>query len=216
MRAGPAFLIRRTGALPRRWWRTALVAVVALAATGCGIRGTSVPVDAGAAPSRASCEVSAHDGPAQDPEKTAPVDVFLVCGSQVLPVERTVLVPRKVLAKDRLRTARALLGELRAHPSASEEDAGFSSKVPGSLAVDGPRGKDPDGTLRLSKEPGKLPPYALLQIVCTYAATSLADENRFVVLGGPEDAPPQRYPCTENLRTQPNTVPLVGTPVHES
>jgi hypothetical protein len=213
MRTGPASLVCRAGTFPRRWWRTAGVAVVALAATGCGIRGTSVPVDAGAAPSRASCQVSGYRGPAEDSANTAPVEVFLVCGSQILPVNRTVLVPRQVLAKDRLRTARILLGELRARPTASEEEAGFSTEVPGALEVDGARARDPEGTLRLSKAPDELPSYALAQIVCTYAATALAGKDRSVVLGGPENDPPRRYVCTDSLRTRPNAAPPVGTPV---
>jgi hypothetical protein len=198
----------------RRWRRTAAVTAVALstlgaAVTGCGIRGTSVPVDAGAAPSRASCEVSGGRGAEAGSANAVPVEVHLVCSSQLVPVERTVRMPEDRFSTDRLGLARALLEELQERPSVPEEDAGFATEVPDDLEVSGPREGDPEEALRLGRMPDDLPPYALAQLVCTYAETPVAAKDRSVVLGGPSDDTPKRYPCTETLRTRPD-VPSVA------
>jgi hypothetical protein len=194
----------------------AAVAATAVTAAGCGIRGTSVPVDAGAAPSRASCRVTGAEGRVPDPADAAGVQVFLVCGTQILAVERTVHVPRTALGKDLLWTARALLGELQTTLTAAEEEAGFTTEVPAALRVAGAHANDPEGTLRLSRAPDELPAPALAQVVCTLSGRGTADGDDSVVLGGPGGEAPQRFGCTENLRMQPEVAPPVGRPVLES
>ncbi len=57
--------------------------------------------------------------------------------------------------------------------------------VPRRLTVSGGTDGDPDEALRLSEPLEELPPYALAQIVCTYADTAAADAEGGVVLGGP-------------------------------
>ncbi|MGP3952349.1 hypothetical protein [Streptomyces sp. 7N604] len=201
----------------RRWLRAAAAAAAALGAlsgaAGCGIRGTSVPVDAGPAPSRASCEVSGDRGAAADSVNSVPVKVYLVCSAQLLTVDRTVRMPGDRFSTDRTAVGRALLAELQDQPTAAEAEAGFATEVPGSLEVSGPREGDPDAALRLSRLPDELPPYALAQIVCTFAETTVADGGRSVVLGGPSDDEPKRYPCTEGLRTRPDVAQTTGTPM---
>ncbi|NEE33656.1 hypothetical protein G3M53_50460, partial [Streptomyces sp. SID7982] len=58
-----------------------LLAVAALV-SGCGIRTTSVPVDAGAAPSRVPCRLSASDVATRSPDSVS-AEVYLVCASQL-------------------------------------------------------------------------------------------------------------------------------------
>ncbi|MER5971822.1 hypothetical protein ABT112_19170 [Streptomyces sp. NPDC002055] len=194
-------------------------AALMLGTAGCGIRGTSVPVDAGAAPSRASCQVAGGDRtePADSPS-SVPVKAYLVCSMQIMPVDRTVQLPEGRLVADRLRVARALVDELQAQPDAAEEEAGFSTEVPGALEVTGPRKDDPKDALRLSRLPDELPPYALAQLVCTFAETLrsggvVAEKEPSVMLGGPSDDSLERYACTEGLRTRPEAAPTDGTPV---
>ncbi|MFG2195147.1 hypothetical protein [Streptomyces sp. NPDC048639] len=199
----------------RRWLRPAAAAALTLGmlgATGCGIRGTSVPVDAGAAPSRASCQVSG-EGPGADFAGSVPVHVYLVCSTQLLPVDRTVRMPGDRFSTDRPALARALLEELQDQPTAAEHEAGFATEVGDDLTVSGAHEGDPEGTVRLSRLPDELPSYALAQIVCTYAETPVAVERGSVVLGGPSDDEPKRYPCTESLRTRPDVAQTTGTPV---
>ena len=77
----------------RRSPAAALAAVgVALAAllAGCGIRTTTVPVDAGPAPSRVAC--AAPKAPAAPAADVVVRKVFLVCNTQVTPVNRSVEV----------------------------------------------------------------------------------------------------------------------------
>ncbi|MFE0044191.1 hypothetical protein [Streptomyces albireticuli] len=192
--------------------RTAAVALALLGAfpalSGCGIRGTAVPVDAGGAPSRASCV--AHPDRSL-PAGLATVTVQLACASQLVPVTRQVSLPDK--PGDTVVVARALLDELRRTPSAREADAGLTTAVPQRLTVGGPRSGDPSGTLRLGREPDELPQIALAQLVCTYESTAAADGRGTVILGGPGEARPKSYACTEGMRTHPDTAEIPGSAV---
>ncbi|MEV6318670.1 hypothetical protein [Streptomyces sp. NPDC051776] len=199
----------------RRWLHRATAAALALgvlSAAGCGIRGTSVPVDAGAAPSRASCQVSG-DGPGADFAGSVPVHVYLVCSTQLLPVDRAVRMPGDRYSTDRPALARALLEQLQDQPTAAEQEAGFATEVVNDLTVTAAHEGDPGGTVRLSRLPDELPPYALAQIVCTYAETPVAEKRGSVLLGGPSDDEPKRYRCTDSLRTRPDVAQTTGTPV---
>ncbi|GAA2708183.1 MULTISPECIES: hypothetical protein [Streptomyces] len=177
---------------------------------GCGIRGTTVPVDAGSAPSRATCVVQPHDAQPQPsaPSSSATTTVQLVCTSQLLPVTRQVTVPE---GGDPLALARTLLAELKRQPTPAEEEAGFSTEVPQALAVNAPRRGDPAGTLRLSSEPDDLPAVALAQLVCTFAGTPAADGRSTVALGGPGEERPRGYACTDETRTRPESARGSGT-----
>jgi hypothetical protein len=195
-----------------------LVALAGAVSTGCGIRPTSVPVDAGSAPSRASC-VLPGDRESADPADRGdlPVRVYLACGSRVSPVERHVELPDGD-DSERLPVARDLLDALRAAPDSEEEAAGFQTFVPRGLRVSGPMPADPPATLRLNEPLQDLPPFALAQIVCTYADTAAAGSDRAVILGGPGDAegqdqPPRRFRCDTELRTEPDPPPTAGTPL---
>ncbi|MEV5599558.1 hypothetical protein [Streptomyces sp. NPDC052496] len=194
--------------------RTAVLAAVALGAllpglAGCGIRGTSVPVDAGGAPSRVSCKVPAGSVPPVPPDGSR-VTVYLECSSALAPVERTVTNPKQQTA-DRLRSARALLDELQKQPGPVEEQAGFSTAVPGDLEVSGPRAGDPAQTLRLSARPEDLPSFALAEIVCTFGESAALGRTHAAVLGGPGDGRPQRYPCSADVRAHPDSVLSAGS-----
>ncbi|CAM5262248.1 lipoprotein [Streptomyces spiroverticillatus] len=181
---------------------------VLVTGTACGIRTTQVPVDAGAAPSRVSCDVPArkNDAPAQG----ATVRVFLVCGAGLVSVQRVVGVPEQVLAADRMRAAQTLLDELQKEPSAAEEQAGFTTDVRGSLTVSGPRPGDSRQSLRLNRQPDDLPTHALAQIVCTYSGSAADDGGGSVELAGPSDDPPRAYQCTAALKARPEAVPTLG------
>ncbi|RLU90550.1 hypothetical protein CTZ27_20665 [Streptomyces griseocarneus] len=176
--------------------------------SACGIRGTAVPVDAGGAPSRASCV--ARPGPSAGTGLTT-VSVQLECASQLVPVTRRVSLPDK--PDDATVVARTLLDELRRTPPTEEAEAGLVTAVPQRLSVSGPRPGDPAGTLRLGREPADLPQVALAQVVCSFVGTAAADGRRTVVLGGPGDARPLSYTCTEEMRTHPDTADISGSPV---
>ncbi|MFD9812900.1 hypothetical protein [Streptomyces sp. NPDC059080] len=183
----------------------ALTAVAALTLAGCGVRGTTVPVDAGGAPSRVSCEVRERGADEQGPDRI-PARVYLVCGGALVPVART--VPRtadRPADTVRLRAARALLDELRRPPSPREEEAGFASAVPEDLTIAGARPGDPSGTLRLSVPPDALPSFALAQLACTFGDSAPLGHPRRAILGGPDDAEPHRYACTADVRAHPDT-----------
>ncbi|TDC76470.1 hypothetical protein [Streptomyces hainanensis] len=164
-----------------------------LATGGCGIRATDVPVDAGPAPTRTTCDAPAEAGPAD-----LRTDVYLVCGSRVNPVQRNI----ELLAdtSDRVQVAKALLAELQADPGREERAAGFDSEVPSDLAVTGPAANDPAEALRLNKRPSDLPAAALGQLVCTFAHSDELGDGGTVMLGGPLDSPhggqPKRYRCS--------------------
>lgn len=186
----------------RRWRRTAAVAALALTAAGCGVRGTSVPVDAGGAPSRVSCKVPEVDAP------TAPGDVqvtvYLVCSSTLTPVERTVSRPKAPTDGARLQAARALLSELQKQPVTAEEEAGFSSAVPEDVEVTGPRTGDAADALRLSVRPDDLPSFALAQLVCSYGMSAALGRTHAVLLGGPGGDASHRYECSDEVLTHPD------------
>lgn len=188
-----------------------LAGAVLAALTGCGIRVTSVPVDAGPAPSRVSCAVpdataSAAAGAAAN--RTI-AQIALVCSTQIATVTRTVPEVRE----NRLDSARRLLAETQRKPSAAEVKAGFSTDVPRNLGIDGPGTGDPAQTLRLTQRLADLPSFALGQIVCTLAGTAVGDAEHTIVLGGSDDDPPKRYSCTGELRTQPDATGSAGTVV---
>ncbi|MEU9111855.1 hypothetical protein AB0D04_08705 [Streptomyces sp. NPDC048483] len=195
---------------PGRFSRTALVAAVALTAAGCGIRGTSVPVDAGGAPSRVSCKVPDR-AKGTPTEGLTQVTVYLVCSSTLAQVERTVGLTAPTTAPvERLRAARALLDELRQQPSRAEEEAGFSSAVPQELKVNGPRAGDPAESLRLSIRPEDLPSFALAQLVCTYGAAPALGRTHAAVLGGPGKDVPHRYDCSSDVLSDPDIAQNAG------
>lgn len=186
------------------------LAVLCAALAGCGIRTTSVPVDAGAAPSRVPCELAPEDIATQA-TPGIPLEVYLVCGAQLVSVDRAVRIPEEKLMSDRVRVAQTLLDELRKEPSGEEKQAGFSTDVREPLAVSGGRKGDSKDALRLSTQPEDLPTHALAQIVCTYADSAAAGTDRSVVLGGPSDDPVRRYQCTAALKARPESVmPTLG------
>ncbi|MGX1883387.1 hypothetical protein [Streptomyces sp. NPDC055287] len=190
-----------------RLTRLAALAALCAALAGCGIRTTSVPVDAGAAPSRVPCELSPDDSPG---EPAPGVQVYLVCGAQLVSVDRAVRIPEEKLS-DRVRVAQTLLDELKKDPSDEERQAGFTTDVRETLAVSGARTGDPRDALRLSSQPEDLPTHALAQIVCTYADSTAAGADRSVVLGGPSDDPVRGYQCTAALKARPESVlPTLG------
>ncbi|MFJ2648905.1 hypothetical protein ACIO1C_19485 [Streptomyces sp. NPDC087420] len=190
-----------------------LAGVLALAfcATACGIRTTSVPVDAGPAPSRMPCEVPRKDVVTQTTPGLS-VRVYLECSSELASVERAARIQDgkdNKNADNRARLAQVLLDELQARPSAAEREAGFTTEVRGPLAVSPGRSADPAGTLRLSRQPEDLPAAALAQIVCTFAESAATDGK--VVLGGPGDYPPRAYVCAEETKNRPDSsVPTLG------
>ncbi|MFJ3927240.1 hypothetical protein [Streptomyces sp. NPDC090022] len=194
------------------WTRSALAPaglVAMLVLSGCGIRATTVPVDVGAAPSRVSCDTPAQASPAGVQGFRATVE--LICGSQLVGVDRVVPVPEKRASKEPVvLVAQALLEALEKAPSGDERDAGFSTGVP-ALTVAPPRAGDPVGTLRLSRRPEDLPPVALAQIVCTLAESEAVSAGAGpVVLGGPDPDPPRAFECTDAVRSRPESASTLG------
>lgn len=197
---------------------TAAVAALSLLSvgllSGCGIRATTVPVDVGAAPSRVSCKTpagtsaSAGTGGVQGVRAT----VELVCGAQLVGVQRVVQVPEKRPSRDAaVLVGRALLEALQREPSAEDREAGFTTEVPAGLTAGAPRPGDPAGTLRLSRKPEDLPPVALSQLVCTLAASDVVSPGPGpVVLGGPDTDPPRAWECTDAVRSRPESVTTLG------
>lgn len=194
--------------------RRLLVALPLLAAllTGCGIRSTEVPTDFGAAPSRVPCALSDPDLTTQS-SAGVPVQVFLVCGSQLVTVERKVTIPPGQAATDRVRVAQALLDELAETPPAQEAQVGYTTSVRGGMTISSPRSGDPADALRLSTPPEDLTSYALAQLICTLAGSAAASDDGTVTLGGPEGSPLRRYECTNESRSRPGTEPLPSTEV---
>lgn len=195
----------------RRGRRTAAAlagaALGAVLVAGCGIRTTSVPVNAGAAPSRVPCAMPAEDVASQA-QQGIPVQVYLVCASQLVTVDRAVQVQEA--KSDRLRIATALLDQLQQEPPADERHAGFSTDVPKTLRVGGPRAGDLKDTLRLSEQPEDLPSEALAQIVCTFTESEALVPKETVRLGGPGNYPARGYLCTAETKASPKTVPTQG------
>ncbi|MET4927498.1 hypothetical protein P3L51_34935 [Streptomyces sp. PSRA5] len=177
--------------------------------SGCGIRTTAVPVDAGAAPSRVPCEVSEGNLTTQAQPGGALVRVYLVCGSELVPVERPASVRAEKAPGDRARVVRALVDELLEQPSSTESEAGFTTYVRGPLRVSEARAGDPPGTLRLSRQPEDLPTTALAQIVCTLTEGAATDGS--VVLGGPGAYGARGYRCDDDTKRRPDAaVPTTG------
>ncbi|MEV4877891.1 hypothetical protein AB0K72_17720 [Streptomyces cyaneofuscatus] len=174
----------------------AVLAAVSLA-SGCGIRTTSVPVDAGAAPSRVPCKLPSADVTTRSPDSVA-APVYLVCASQLVTVDRPVPAGSGGPA-----AARALLDQVRQAPPESERRAGFSTAVPAGLRVEPSRAGDPAGTVRLSSQPEDLSEVALAQLVCTYAENEALVTKGSVVLGGPGEYPPRGYLCTSQTKARP-------------
>lgn len=186
--------------------RLLAIPLLAALAAGCGIRATKVPTDFGAAPSRVPCSQTGPE-PSVQSSHGVPVRVFLLCGSQLVAVDRTVRVPAGTAdARRRAIVAQGLLDQLAAAPSAGERGAGYTTHVPGGMTVTGPGPGDPEETLRLSTAPDELTPYALAQLVCTFSDSAAAEGDGSVVLGGPGTRPPRRYSCTSDVRTRPGTV----------
>ncbi|MEU8776645.1 hypothetical protein [Streptomyces sp. NPDC048606] len=198
------------------WRRRALTVVVGLCAlgglAGCGIRATTVPVDVGAAPSRVSCENPDEAPSGQSGVQGFRTTVELVCGSQLVGVERLVPVPEKRPARDAVAlVTQALLEALQKEPTAGERDAGFTTGVPAGLTAAAPRAGDPVGTVRLSRKPEDLPPVALSQIVCTLSdSDALSAGTGPIVLGGPDADPPRAWECSDAVRARPEAVPTLG------
>ncbi|MFC9943586.1 hypothetical protein [Streptomyces pratensis] len=185
----------------------AAVAACASLAAGCGIRSTSVPVDAGAAPSRMPCRTASAQAATPSPESVS-VRIYLVCASQLVTVERTAEVDES--RSDPLVVAQALLNELQREPDADERRAGFSTDVPAALRVTDAHRGDPEGTLRLSEQPDDLPAEALAQVVCSYADSESLGAGGPVLLGGPGNYAPRGYLCTTETKTRPGEVPTLG------
>ncbi|MFD7240564.1 hypothetical protein [Streptomyces massasporeus] len=191
----------RRAAVPR------LLAVPALAVllAGCGIRATEVPTNFGPAPSRVQCSLAEPDVSTQA-ARGLPVQVFLLCGSSLVTVDRTVRVPDGAADSERrILVAQGLLDQLASPTSAAEKEAGYSTDVRGGITVGGPRPGDPDDTLRLSTAPAGLTSYALAQIVCTFSDSAAAEGDGSVVLGGPGAEAPRRYECTDEVRARPGS-----------
>lgn len=184
--------------------------------TGCGIRSTEVPTNFGPAPSRVHCSLSEPNVSPQA-ARGLPVQVFLLCGSQLVAVDRTVRVPDGTAdSARRVLLAQGLLDELEATPSTAEKEAGYTTDVRGAMGVTGPRPGDPDETLHLSTAPDNLTSYALAQIVCTFSDSTAAEGDGSVILGGPTTTPPRRYECTDEVRTRPGTNEPPSTDVSDT
>ncbi|MGV9338431.1 hypothetical protein [Streptomyces sp. NPDC003688] len=170
---------------------------------GCGIRPTEVPTDFGRAPSRVPCSPTGSDRP-DESAHGVPVQVFLLCESSLVAVDRTVRVPEGTPdARRRIIVAEGLLDQLAAAPSTGERAAGYATRVPGGLGVSGPGHDDPEDALRLSADPSRLSSYALAQVVCTLSDSTATEEDGAVVLGGPGTGTLRRYACTDDVRDRP-------------
>ncbi|WP_406494955.1 hypothetical protein OHB06_31195 [Streptomyces sp. NBC_01604] len=187
--------VRRLLALP----------VLALLLAGCGIRATEVPTDFGPAPSRVRCSLAEPDISTQA-SRGVPVQVFLLCGSSLVAVDRTVRVPDGTADSERrVLVAQELLDELAATPSPAEKEAGYTTDVRGGMTVSGPRPADPADALRLSTPPDDLTSYSLAQLVCTFSDSAAAEGDGSVILGGPVGGPLRRYECTDEVRSRPGS-----------
>ncbi|MFI9824650.1 hypothetical protein ACIHFC_29985 [Streptomyces sp. NPDC052013] len=198
---------RPTGRRTVRGRLPGLLAVTALGAllAGCGIRATEVPTDFGPAPSRVRCSLGEPEVSSRA-DRGLPVQVFLLCGSSLVAVDRTVRVPDGAADSGRRALiAQGLLDQLSAPPSAAEKEAGYTTHVRSGIAVSGPRRGDPDDALRLSAAPGSLSSSALAQIVCTLSDSAAAEGDGSVILAGPGRDTPRRYQCTDEVRARPGS-----------
>ncbi|MEV2249686.1 hypothetical protein AB0I94_03850 [Streptomyces sp. NPDC050147] len=189
----------------RRLRAALLAAALTAVLAGCGIRSTEVPTDFGPGPSRVPCVMSGSSIASQS-TSGVPVQVFLVCAAQLVTVDRSVRIPTDKATTDRVRIAQALLDELSQAPSDPEKQAGFATDVRGGTVVRGPEKGDPEDALRFSTSPQDLSAFALAQIVCTFADSAAAGDDREVIMGGPGDDPLRRYECTQAVRQRPGTV----------
>ncbi|WP_353944389.1 hypothetical protein ABII15_24195 [Streptomyces sp. HUAS MG91] len=188
---------------------SALLGLSAMLLAGCGIRPTEVPTEFGAAPTRVGCALPRTSAaPTQPPVGGQfAVQIYLVCTSQLVTVDRTVTLKRGQ-SSERAVVAQQLLAQLARRPSSDEAQAGFSTDVGTRLRVSGPAAGDPSNALRLSTPPDDLSPYALAQIVCTFANSKMTTEDGdHVVLGGPADDPLRDYECTDAVKARPGTIP---------
>ncbi|WP_369248792.1 hypothetical protein [Streptomyces sp. R41] len=187
--------------------------LLAVLLAGCGIRSTQVPTDFGPAPSRVPCALSGTDISTQS-SRGVPVQVFLLCSGQLVTVDRSVRIPDGTAeAARRVLVAQGLLDELAETPSTPEQQAGYTTDVRGGMTVSGPRGKDPEDTLRLSTPPENLTSSALAQIVCTFSDSAAAQDDGSVILGGPAPSPLLSYECTPEVRSDPSTTSPPSTAV---
>ncbi|MGC0375271.1 hypothetical protein [Streptomyces sp. SAI-229] len=188
---------------PRRTRGLLAAGALTVLLAGCGIRATEVPTDFGPAPSRVRCSPAGPEASAQA-ERGLPAQVFLLCGSSLVAVDRTVRVPDGAADSRRVPVAQGLLDELAREPSAAEQRAGYSTRVRRGITVGGPRPGDPEDTLRLSTAPADLTSAGLAQIVCTFSDSAAAEGDGSVILGGPDDDRPRRYACTDEVRSRPD------------
>ncbi|GAB2599051.1 lipoprotein [Streptomyces capparidis] len=197
--------MRGTAARPAAVGAAALLTLLA----GCGIRATSVPVDAGPAPSRATCsgpdstETAAPRRPQRDSAgrlRLDRIEVFLVCNGQVQAVERDTRV-----RGDEALVADQLLAQLKIPPERQESERGYGTRVPSDLEFAPALPSDPAGTLRLSREPGEMQSVELGQVVCTLSRNLRADAR--VPLAGPDaGSPAVAYACDALVRAGTGTV----------
>ncbi len=186
----------------RRTAAAVLAAACAVLLSGCGIRPTEVPTEFGAAPSRVPCTRSASEVAARTAVEL-PVRVYLICGLQLVSVDRTVSVTDGRSPDDRVVLAQALLDELREPLSEPETKAGFTSDVESVITVRAPRDEDPSEALRLSTPPERLTPVALAQVICTLVNGVGAGSDSVVLGGTAPRAPLRAYTCTDEVRRQP-------------
>ncbi|MFJ1806542.1 MULTISPECIES: hypothetical protein [unclassified Streptomyces] len=197
--------------------RLLAVPVLAGLLVGCGIRATEVPTDFGPAPSRVHCSLTEPDVTTQATRAGVPVQVFLLCGSSLVAVDRSVRVPNGAADFERrVLVAQGLLDQLAESPSAAEKEAGYTTDLRGGMTVRGPGPKDPDDALRLSTQPGDLTSYALAQLVCTFSDSAAAEGDGSVVLGGPGSDPLRRYACTDEVRSRPGSTEPPSSVVTET
>ncbi|MEV3860534.1 hypothetical protein AB0J38_40285 [Streptomyces sp. NPDC050095] len=184
-----------------------LLGLSAVLLSGCGIRSTEVPTDFGAAPTRVGCSLSGADDVGARAGGEFPVQVFLVCTSQLVTVDRTVTLDRGATS-DRAAIAQQLLTQLARPLTAAEKQAGYTTDVTAATKVSGPRKGDPADALRLNTPPDALSPYTLAQIVCTFANSKVTtDGSEHVVLGGPGDDPLRSYTCSDAVKARPGVAP---------
>jgi hypothetical protein len=197
---------RRAAARPaagRAGWPVVAAAGLLLV-TACGVRSTDVPVDAGPAPTVATCDA---------PEASDAVSLYLVCGSRVEAVQRP--VPADEETGDRVLLANVLLTELQSKPPPQEREAGFTSSVPEELRATEPDTADPERLVRLNQHPEELTAVAKAQIVCTFANFQALSDGTVVTLGGPaadERRTWREYTCATSLRHLPEAVHTISRP----
>jgi hypothetical protein len=144
------------------------------------------------------------------PPGTTPAKVYLVCGAQLVAVNRYLA---EQAAPGRLPVARQLLDQLLLQSSEAERLAHFTSAVPSGTGLAGARTGDPADALRLTVDPAALTAPALAQLVCTLGESAAATAQGTVVLGGPGKDPVRAYACDRELRAHPARTPVPTVPV---